>query len=318
MRNVVVLVGRRLVYGVIVLAVVSTAIFAAVNALPGDVATEMLGQDATPETVAALRHELGLDRPLAVRYLDWVAGLAHLDLGRSLSSKREIATMLAPRLANTLFLTSFAATLAVPLALFLGLASVVNGNGRLDRLLNLAMLSTVSLPEFFIAYLLIMLFAVKLRWLPSLGNVAVSDPLGSRLAKTALPALALTVVVVGHMMRMTRASVAAVMQAPYIEMAILKGASRWRVILRHALPNAWSPIINVIVVNLAYLVVGVVVVETVFVYPGLGQTMVDAVQIRDLPVVQACTLIFAATYIVLNLAADIIAILTNPRLRRQR
>ena len=164
------------------------------------------------------------------------------------------------------------------------------------------------------AYVLVLYFSVKWGLFPSFVNVTSDTPLDERMAKTFLPALTLTLVVVAHMMRMTRAAIINLLASPFIEMATLKGISRAKIIVKHALPNAWAPIVNVIALNLAYLIVGVVVVEVVFVYPGLGQLMVDSVQRRDLPVVQACCLIFAATYVILNLIADIISILTNPRL----
>jgi peptide/nickel transport system permease protein len=179
-------------------------------------------------------------------------------------------------------------------------------------------LTTISTPEFFVAYILILLFASLWPILPSLANVDATTPLAERLTRIALPALTLTLVIVAHMMRMTRAAIINLLASPYIEMARLKGASRSEIILKHALPNAWAPIATVIAFNLAYLVVGVVVVEVVFVYPGIGQLMVDSVTSRDIPVVQACALIFAATYILLNLIADIIGIVTNPRLLHPR
>lgn len=317
MNNIAWLITRRVTAGLAVLAVVSTLIFLTVSMLPGNFATEILGQDATPETVAALNRELGLDLPLHARFMEWVGGILQGDLGRSLANQRPVSEIIGPRLFNTLFLAVMAAAMAIPLALLLGLVSVLFRDTPADRILNLGTLSTVSFPEFFIAYLLIVLFAVKLRWLPSIANVSATDPWGVRLEKTLMPALVLSLVVVGHMMRMTRAAVLNLMEMPYIEMAVLKGASRWRVIVHHALANAWSPIITVIMFNLAYLVVGVVVVELIFVYPGLGQLMVDAVQVRDIPVIQACSLIFASTYILLNLGADLFALVTNPKLRRR-
>jgi peptide/nickel transport system permease protein len=312
------LIARRLSGGVTVLVVVSTLIFLAVTLLPGDFATEVLGMDATPETVAHLRLQLGLDTPLPLRYLHWVGGVLQGDLGHSLAGDRDIATVVGPRLYNTLWLAALAAIIAVPLAIFLGLLSVFFRDTRFDRLLNIVTLSTVSFPEFFIAYVMIVVFAVKLRWLPSLSHVSWDDSLPIRFQKTLMPAIVLAIAVIGHMMRMTRAAVMNLMDQPYIEMATLKGASRWRVIFHHALANAWSPIITVVVFNLAYLVVGVVVVEMIFVYPGLGQLMVDSVVIRDVPMIQACSLIFAAAYIILNIVADVLAIITNPRLLRQR
>lgn len=317
MNNIAWLITRRVTAGLAVLAVVSTLIFLTVSMLPGNFATEILGQDATPETVAALNRELGLDLPLHARFMEWVGGILQGDLGRSLANQRPVSEIIGPRLFNTLFLAVMAAAMAIPLALLLGLVSVLFRDTPADRILNLGTLSTVSFPEFFIAYLLIVLFAVKLRWLPSIANVSATDPWGVRFEKTLMPALVLSLVVVGHMMRMTRAAVLNLMEMPYIEMAVLKGASRWRVIVHHALANAWSPIITVIMFNLAYLVVGVVVVELIFVYPGLGQLMVDAVQVRDIPVIQACSLIFASTYILLNLGADLFALVTNPKLRRR-
>lgn len=179
-------------------------------------------------------------------------------------------------------------------------------------------LSSISFPEFFVAYILILVFSVKLGWFPSLADVSPETPLPERLYKVFLPALTLTLVVMAHMMRMTRAAIINLMASPYIEMAKFKGLSRSRIILYHALPNAWAPIVNVVALNLAYLIVGVVIVEVVFVYPGLGQLIVDSVQKRDIPVVQACSMIFAATYVLLNLTADIISIATNPRLLHPR
>lgn len=318
MKNFTLLIMRRAASGLVVLAVVSTLIFLTVSMLPGNFATEVLGVDATPETIAALQKELRLDQPIHSRLMDWAGSILQGDFGRSLANQRNVSEIIGPRLYNTLFLAAMSAAIAIPLALLLGLVSVLFRDTRTDRVLNLCTLSTVSFPEFFIAYLLIVLLAVKLHWLPSIANVSAADTFSVRFEKTLMPALVLSLVVVGHMMRMTRAAVLNLMQMPYIEMAVLKGASRWRVIVHHALANAWSPIITVIMFNLAYLVVGVVVVELIFVYPGLGQLMVDAVQVRDIPVIQACSLIFASTYILMNLFADLFAIATNPRLRRGR
>jgi peptide/nickel transport system permease protein len=293
-------------------------IFAGTQILPGDVATAMLGQTATPEAVANIRKELGLDRPAVVRYVDWLGHALTGDFGRSYTNRQDIATNIGKRLGNTLFLASAAAAIAVPLAILLGVLAVRYRNTLFDRILSIATLSTVSLPEFFAGYLLILLFAVKLRWLPSTATIRDSMSLGAQLKAIALPTLTLVLVVVGHMMRMTRAAVLNVLSSAYIETAELKGLSPTRIIVRHALPNAIAPIVNVVALNLAYLVVGVVVVEVIFVYPGMGQYMVDHVAKRDVPVVQACGLIFAAVYIVLNLVADLASVLANPRLRHPR
>lgn len=282
--------------------------------LPGDAAEAMLGQSATPDTVAALRDQLGLNLPPYTRYIKWLSGILQGDFGTSVGSNQEIATLIGTRFSNTIFLALFAACIAVPLALILGILAALYRNSLYDRAVNIVTLASISTPEFFVSYILILFISVKAGWLPSLANVQVDDSFLVRLEKTFLPALTLTLVSVAHMMRMTRASIINLMANSYIEMASLKGIKKARIITHHALPNAWAPIVNVIVLNLAYLIVGVVVVEVVFVYPGLGQLLVDSVKRRDLPVVQACCLIFAATYILLNLFADIISIVTNPRL----
>lgn len=308
----------RLALGVLTLLAVSVLIFAATEVLPGDVASAVLGQGATPETLAVFRKELGLDRPASTRYLEWLYGALQGDLGTSMTNQRAITEEIAPRFMNTMFLAIFAAAIAVPLSVGLGILSAINEGKLVDRVANVLSLMTISVPEFFIAYLLILTFSVQLDWLPSLATVYPEMGLVDRLYTTALPAVTLTLLVTAHMLRMTRASVLSVMSQPYIEMAFLKGLRRTRVVISHALPNAAAPIIAVVALNLAYLIVGVVVIEVVFVYPGVGQLMVDAVSKRDLPVVQACGLIFAGAFVLLNTTADILAILVNPRLRRPR
>ena len=298
--------------------IVSLIIFLGVELLPGDLTEVILGQAATPETVAAFRRELRLDLPAPERYLSWLAGIVQGDLGRSLANQREITELMGARLWNTLFLAAMAAGIAVPLALGLGILAALYRNSLYDRLINIITLSSISFPEFFVAYILILLLAVETGWFPSIANVGGEIGLGERIYRCFLPALTLTLVVVAHMMRMTRAAIITLLASPYIEMAHLKGLSRRRIILHHALPNAWAPIINVVVINLAYLVVGVVVVEVVFVYPGLGQLLVDSVSKRDIPVLQATCLFFAAAYVLLNLTADILSIVTNPRLLHPR
>lgn len=313
---------ERLALGLATLFVVSVIIFSSIELLPGDFGQAILGQSATEETVAAFRQELGLDRPAYVRYFEWVGGAIQGDLGTSFSGRnvsgtdrsRAVVDLITPRLWNTLFLAGLTAAIAVPIALFLGITTALYRNSVYDRSINTATLTTISFPEFFVAYILILLLSSLYPVFPSLANVDDTTPLAERIYRTALPALTLTLVIVAHMMRMTRAAIINLLASPYIQMARLSGASQTEVILKHALPNAWAPIATVIAFNLAYLVVGVVVVEVVFVYPGVGQLMVDAVTSRDIPVVQGCALIFAMTYILLNLIADIIGIVTNPRL----
>ncbi len=317
---------KRLGLGLLTLFVVSIIIFSSIELLPGDFGEAVLGQAATEETVAAFRRELGLDQPAFLRYIDWIGSVMQGDLGKSFSGRassgvdrsREVSALIAPRLWNTLFLASMTAIIAVPLALFLGITAALYRNSIYDRVVNASTLITISFPEFFVAYILILFLTSLYSLLPSLANVTPEMEMGERIIKSLLPSMTLTLVIVAHMMRMTRAAIINLLAQPYIEMAKLKGASQSKIILRHALPNAWAPIATVIAFNLAYLVVGVVVVEVVFVYPGVGQLMVDSVSARDIPVVQACALIFAATYILLNLLADIISIVTNPRLLHPR
>ena len=312
------MIARRLALGIVTLWVVSVMIFAGTEILPGDVATAILGQSRTPEAVAAIRQSLGLNRPAYVRYVEWLTNFVEGDIGKSLANQRDIAPEIRERLGNTLFLAAVAAAVAVPLAIILGLIAAIWQNSLLERLLNLFTLATISLPEFFIGYILIIVFAVKLAWFPSLAMLSSGMSLWQELYAVTLPAATLVLVVLAHMMRQTRAAVYSVLSSPFIEMAFLKGIPKWRIVLEHALPNALAPIINVVALNLAYLIVGVVVVEVVFVYPGMGQLMVDSVSKRDVPVVQTCGLIFALAYVGLNLIADILGILSNPRLRHPR
>jgi len=312
------LLAKRLAFGIVTLWAISLLVFSAVNLLPGDLADAVLGQGATPETVAAFRSELGLDRPVIERYLNWVGGLLQGDLGRSLANDRPISELVAGRLVNTIRLALLAAVIAIPAGVGLGILATVHRDRPLDRVTTTASLVAISFPEFFTAYILVALFSVTLGWLPAVAIETRAVGWLQDLRAIALPALTLALAVIGYVLRMTRAAIVNVMAAPYVEMAALKGASPLRIVTRHALPNALSPIINVVIINLAYLVVGVVVVEVVFVYPGLGQLLVDSVSKRDIPVVQACCIIFAATYVLLNLLADILSTLSNPRLRRPR
>lgn len=314
MNSLLKLVLQRLALGVLSLFAVSVIIFLAVGLLPGDIAQAMLGQSATPETIAAFRAQLGLDLPPLTRFAHWLLRLLQGDLGASLANQRPIAELIGARLGNTLSLAALAALVSVPTALVLGMLAALYRNSWFDRLLNTTALSAVSFPEFFVAYLLILVFSVKLGWFPSLSNLAPDATFGTILERSVLPVATLSLVVIAQMMRMTRASLINLLASPYIEMARLKGISQSRIIWKHALPNALAPIVNVVALNLAYLVVGVVVVEVVFVYPGLGQLLVDSVSKRDIPVVQACSLVFAATYILLNTGADVLSIASNPRL----
>lgn len=312
------LVAQRVALGIVLLLAVSVLIFAGTQILPGDVAQAILGQSATPESLVNLREQLGLNQPAYIRYFHWLGGALTGDLGTAMSSGQDIATSIKGRLWNTLFLAFWAAVVAVPLAIILGLIAVRYRNGWVDKLISGLALASTSFPEFFIGYVLVYFFAVKYQWFPAISTVYDGMPFGERMQAIALPAAALTLVVLAHMMRMTRAAILNVMQSAYVETAELKGLSAFNVIRKHAFPNAIAPIINVVMLNLAYLIVGVVVVEVIFVYPGMGQYLVDHVTKRDVPVVQAVGLIFAAVYITLNIIADIGAIVANPRLRHPK
>jgi len=318
MNDVLMLVLKRLGLGLITLLVISILIFFAVELLPGDIAEAVLGQGATEENVRAMREQLGLDRPAPVRYLDWLVGALQADFGVSLVSGERVSASIGPRFVNTLFLATYAAVIAVPVAVILGIIVALLRNTIFDRVANVLSLTAISSPEFFLGYILILYLAVRTNMFPAIASLGSEMSFVDLLHRTFLPALTMVLVVMAHMMRMTRAAIINLLSSPYIEMAQLKGTPPWKVIVKHALPNAWAPIINVIALNLAYLVTGVVLVEVVFVYPGIGQLLVDAVSKRDFPIVQACCLIFAATFILLNLAADVGSILTNPRLRHPK
>ena len=313
----------RVGISLVTLWVVSVLIFIGTNLLPGDVAQIILGQTATPESTAALRAKLGLDKHPVEQYWVWLQNVMMGDLGISKAGLgaglgTPIVEMLGPRVHNTARLTLLVSAVAIPISLFLGLIAAMHPGTRLDRSITFATLNLISLPDFLVATSLVLVFAVGLGWLPSIVYLR-GDETGWVLIKTlAMPMLTLVILVSSQIIRMTRATVLTVLNSPYIEMAILKGVPRRRIILRHALFNAVGPIVNVIALNLAWLVGGVVVIEQIFAYPGLAKLMIEAVQMRDMPLVQACAMIFCATYVVLIFIADIASILSNPRLRHPK
>ncbi len=313
-----VIIIKRLAAGVFILFGVSILITLGVEFLSGDVCSAVLGQAAEPATVAACQVQLGLDQPMHIRYVEWLVNVVQGDFGTSLANKREVAELLGKRMGNTLYLAGTTALFAVPIGILLGVIAALYRNSVIDHTISSSTLATISSPEFFVAYVLMAIFAVKLGWLPAISNVDSSMGFWARLQVSALPVMTLTLVTVAHMMRMTRASIVSLLASPYIEMAKLKGLKPGRIIVKHALPNAWSPIIQVVVLNLAYMIVGVVVIEVVFVYPGMGALIVDGVLLRDLPIVQGTGIVFAAVYVLLFLLADVLSILANPRLRHRR
>ena len=308
------LIVRRLALGILTLIAISLLITVGVEALSGDVCTAMMGQMASEDKVAACHRALNLDRPVHLRYIEWLINFAQGDMGKALTNHRDVVDVIGNRVGNTFFLAIAAALIAIPISLALGVLAALYRNSFLDRSISMITLSGISVPDFFIAYILMAIFAVSYGFFPAISNIDDSMSLAERITASALPVLTLTLAVSAHMMRMTRASIVSLMASPYIEMAKLKGIKPSRIIVFHALPNAWSPIIQVIMLNLAWLVVGVVIVEVVFVYPGLGALMIDAVFLRDLPTVRATAMIFATVYVILNLLADILSMMSNPRL----
>ena len=309
---------QRIIIGIITLWVVSVLVFIGTSVLPGDVAEIVLGQTATPETLAAYRAENGLDQPLYMQYASWLGGMFTGDLGISKAGGASISNLIGGRFGNTMFLAGVVAIISVPLSVFLGLLAAMYPATWIDRVLTFGTLSLISVPDFFIATFMVLIFAVNLGWLPAIAHISPEDTMWETIRASAMPLITLIIVVAAQMIRMTRAGILNVMNSPYIEMSILKGVTRNRIIVRHAFLNAIGPIVNVIALNLAYLVSGVVIVETIFAYPGLAKLMIDGVQTRDLPLVQACAMIFCGTYVILIILSDVAAILSNPRLRNPK
>ena len=311
------IVAHRIGAGLLTIVIVSAVIFTITGLLPGDAAQAALGQSATPETVAALRAQFGLDQPAPVRYWRWLTGLFVGDAGRSYPAQVPVADLLASRLPKSIMLAVVTASVSVPIALTIGILSAMWRGGVLDRTLNVLTISMVAVPEFLVATLMVLAFAVKLQWLSALSNAGDISTPAQFIRAYAMPVLTLCFVIIAQMARMTRAAVIDQLNAPYVEMALLKGAAPARVALRHALPNAIGPIANAVALSVSYLLGGVVIVETIFNYPGLASLMVDAVSNRDMPVVQACAMIFCTGYLLLVLAADLLAILSDPRMRHR-
>lgn len=311
------LIVNRLGLGVLTLLLVSIGVFFITNLLPGDAAQAALGQAATPETVAALRLQFGLDQPAPLRYFHWLAGLLSGHPGISLVNNMPVAQLIADRLPSSLLLAGVTAAVSVPIALTLGITSAMYRGSTFDRVVSVSSVSMVSVPEFLVATVAVMIFAVKLRWLSALSHTADIASIGQFLKAYAMPVLTLCCVIVAQMSRMTRAAVIDQLSSSYVEMAVLKGARPARIVLTHALPNAIGPIANAVALSLSYLLGGVIIVESIFNYPGISSLMIDAVTTRDLPLVQACTMIFCGAYLLLVLSADVCAIVSNPRLRNR-
>ncbi|ENN83882.1 putative dipeptide transport protein, ABC superfamily (plasmid) [Rhizobium freirei PRF 81] len=305
----------RLVSGIVSLILITALIFVGTALLPGDAASALLGQNATPAAIEALRRDFGLDQPLVQRYFLWLLSALHGDFGTSLASGRPVAEVLLPRLANSLILAAAGALFLLPIAIGGGILAAIWQDRWFDRLLGFTSMLFLAMPAFLVGYILIYVFAVRLGLFPPMSVAPFYRGAAAWVPILVLPVVSLVVIGQAHTMKLTRTAILAVLASDYILMAEIKGIPRSRIILRHALPNALSPILSITILTVAYLIIDVVVIEIVFSYPGLGKLMVDSVAYRDLTVVQACGLLFAAIFVTMNFLADFLALLANPRQR---
>ena len=308
------LIATRLGVVLLTLLIVSGVVFVATEMLPGDAVEIMLGQNATPEAVAGLRAAMHLDQPAVIRYLLWLKGLLAGDLGKSVVNGVPVVTLISGRLGSSLALAGLTALVAVPVSLLLGITAAMWRGTLHDRIVGFLTIAVVSVPEFLVATIAVMVFAVQLRWLPAISSINNAHSFTALLRAFAMPMITLSFVVSAQMIRMTRAAVIDTLRSPYVEMAVLKGIGPGRIVLHHALPTAVGPIANAVALSLSYLLGGVIVVEAIFNYPGVAKLMVDAVSTRDMPLIQACSMIFSTGYLLLVLVADVLGIVFNPRL----
>jgi len=307
---------RRLLLGIVVLILVSILVFLATQALPGDPARAILGRSATPDSLAALRRQLHLNQPVIEQYWTWVTGLLHGNLGTSLAAQEPVSTLLAPKLVNSAVLVALAAVLSIPLAIAIGAWAAFRREKVFDTTSSNLLLLLAALPEFVVALVLVILFATTVfHVLPAISTVPPGSKPWNNWVALVLPTITLVIAVAPYVARIMRASMIEVLESDYVEMARLKGLPERTVLIRHALPNALGPVFQVIALNLAYLAGGIIVIEFVFNYSGIGGATVEAVVNHDLPVVQALAMLIAAVYVVLNLLADVATILVTPRLR---
>lgn len=312
------MVARRILFTALAVLATSVIVFSVTEVLPGDVAQIILGQGATAERVETLREQLGLNAPPIERYFVWLGNLAHGNLGKSLATGADVLQTITPRFWNTVMLAGYSAVVTIPLAILLGIVCAAYPNGLVDRTFSAISIFLVSIPEFVVGLVLVLLFAIYFKWFPS---IVVRPNWGSPatlLWQLFLPMLTLLCSILAHTVRMTRAALLDALSMPYVEMALLKGLPRRKVILQHALPNAVAPIASVIALNLGYLISGVALVEVVFAYPGLGRLMIDSIAYRDLPLIQATAIVFCILFILFNLIADLSAVLLSPRRERSQ
>ncbi len=306
---------RRILLGMATVAIVSVIIFAGIEILPGDACTAFLEREAQGQVLENCREELGLNQPALTRYLEWAGNAIRGDLGVSADGQESIASLVGERLRNSLVLAGCALLVGVPLAILLGVLAGLWRDRPADLMISTTAIFAMTIPEFVSSTVLILVFSIWLGWLPGIVLTPAEAPIRDFFPEILLPVVVLSMVMTAHILRMVRSSVIEVMNSDYVQMATLKGVGYWRIVFRHALPNALLPAINVVALTIAWLLGGVVVVEVVFNYPGLGRMMIDAISDRDLPVVQALALIIASAYVLVNLSADLLTMVANPRLR---
>ena len=316
--SVVRLLASRILFSVLTLLIVSILIFLILEALPGDVASRILGRDATATALEMLRSQLHLDQPALTRYFHWLGDLLNGDLGVSIATGRPIADVLGPRIANTLLLSLMAFAIYLVLALVPAVIQATNRGKAIDNIISVITLLLLSIPDFLLATMLLFLFAVAVPILPALATISETSSWQDMLRAMTLPAVTLAIMMAVYAIRVLRDSLIEVLRSDYVRLAELKGLRPRAVLWRHALPNAIVPALNVTALNLGFLIGGVVIVERVFSYPGFGTLLIDALQLRDIPLIKATVMISAAVYVVANLVADISAILLQPRLRASR
>ncbi len=309
---------RRLALGVVTVWLVSVIIFAGVEILPGDACTVVLERDAQGDVLENCRKNLGLDRPAVERYISWASGAARGDFGVSADGQTKISAEVALRVKNSILLAAGALSVGVPLAILLGVIAGLARDRFLDIFVSTAAIFAMTIPEFVAATILVLVFSIWLGWLPAVVLTPADAPALAFFPDIIPAIIVLTMVMVAHIMRMVRSSVIEVMASEYVQMATLKGVPYWRIVFRHALPSALLPAINVVALTVAWLLGGVVVVEVVFNYPGIGRMMIDAISDRDLPIIQALVMLIAATYVLVNFVADLMTMLLNPRLRTMK
>jgi len=312
------LVVRRLLLALVTLFIISLIVFLGVEALPGDSATGYLGQFATPESLAALRDEFGLNDPIHVRYFNWLGDILRGDLGTSMVKRKPVAELIGNRFRNTVVLTVASALVGIPLAIILGVIAGLMRDKWLDVVISTTSIITMTLPGFVTATILIFIFAIRLEWFPAIILLPTDVPVIELLPNIVLPVITLTLIMVAHILRLVRTNMIDVMVSEYVQMARLKGVPAMQIVFKHALPNAMLPTINVVALTLAWLVGGVAIIETVFNFPGIGKLLIGAITDRDFALVQGIAIILSGIYIALNLIADLLSLVLNPKLRTAR